>query len=465
MLSILQKGEEKMKKLLIFSIGLFLFLSAGEASAQKIAITIYNQDLALVKDTRLLDFKRGENEIKFTDVAAKIDPTSVHFKALDYPEKVMILEQNYQFDLVTSDKILEKYLDKEIQVKTKGEKLYTGELLSFAAENLTLKEKEGGIRIVSRSEVMDLFFPTLPEGLITRPTLLWWLQSEIEGKEKAEVSYLTTGINWHAEYVGVVDDKDQNLEITGWVSVDNRSGATYKDAKMKLIAGEVHRVTERRVRPLLAKGIEVAEAAVGVPFEEKAFFEYHLYTLKRPATIKDKEIKQITLFPTEKVKVNKIFLYDGAREAKKVKVNLEFVNSQEQGLGIPMPEGKIRVYKEDVDKSLEFVGEDKIDHTPKDEKVRVYLGDAFDVVGERKRTDYHKITDDVWEETYEIKLRNHKQEAIEVTVVEHLLFYADWEIISSNFEYNKKDAQTIEYKIPVQPDEEKVLKYTVRYVR
>ncbi len=454
-----------MKRLLLTSFALFLLLSGTEASGQQIAITIYNQDLALVKDTRILDFRKGKNEIKFTDVAARIDPTSVHFKVLDYPEKVMILEQNYQFDLVSSDKILEKYVDKEIQIKTKGEKLYAGELLSYAADNLTLKEKDGGIRIVSRSEVMDLFFPSLPEGLITRPTLLWWLDSGIEGDHKAQVSYLTTGINWHAEYVGVVDDKDQNLEIAGWVSIDNRSGATYRDARMKLIAGEVHRVEERMVRPLLAKGVELAEVGAGVPFEEKAFFEYHLYTLKRPATIKDKEIKQITLFPTETVKVDKIFIYDGARDPKKVKVNLEFMNSQEQGLGMPLPEGKIRVYKEDVDKSLEFVGEDRIDHTPKDEKVRVYLGDAFDVVGERKRTDYKRITEDVWEESYEIKLRNHKEEAIEVTVVEHLLFYAEWEITRSNFEYHKKDAQTIETKIGLQPDEEKVLTYTVRYVR
>lgn len=454
-----------MKKLLVLSFALFLFLSGGETSAQQIAITIYNQDLALVKDARTLDFVKGKNEIKFTDVAARIDPTSVHFKALDYTEKVMILEQNYQFDLVSSDRILEKYVNKEIQIKTKGEKLYTGELLSYAADNLTLKEKDGGIRIVSRSEVMDLFFPSLPEGLITRPTLLWWLESQIEGKHKAEVSYLTTGINWHAEYVGVVDEKDQNLEIAGWVSIDNRSGATYEDAKMKLVAGEVHRVEERRVRPLLAKGIDLEAAEMARPFEEKAFFEYHLYTLKRPATIKDKEIKQITLFPTERVKVDKIFLYDGAKAAKKVKVNLEFVNSREQGLGIPLPEGKIRVYKEDVDKSLEFVGEDKIDHTPRDEKVRVYLGDAFDVVGERKRTDYNRITEDVWEESYEIKLRNHKEEGIEVTVVEHLLFYAEWEITKSDFEFRKKDAQTIEAKIPLEPDEERVLQYTVRYVR
>jgi hypothetical protein len=434
---------------------------AGES---KIAITIYNQNLALVKDLRDLSFQRGRNEIKFTDVAAQIDPTSVHFKSLDYPDKINLLEQNYQFDLVSSDKILEKYMDKEIQIKVKGEKIYQGQLLSYS-DNLTLKEKDGGIRIVNRSEVLDLYFPSLPEGLITRPTLVWLLESDISGKQKAEVSYLTSGINWHAEYVGVADKNDRTLEIGGWVSIDNKSGATYKDAKMKLIAGEIHRVEERRAVPMMAKGLALEAAMAEVPFEEKPFFEYHLYTLTRLSTIKDNEIKQITLFPNQRVNVNKLFIYDGAREAKKVKVNLEFINSQKEGLGIPLPKGKIRVYKEDVDKSLEFVGEDLIDHTPKDEKVRVYLGNAFDIVGERTRTNYNKISDDVWEESYQIKIRNHKEERIEVLVVEHLYYYAEWKITKSNFDYIKKDAQTIEFKLPVEGDGETILNYTVRYSR
>jgi hypothetical protein len=453
-----------MRKTFILAL-IFILPTLALAEEGKIAITIYNQNLALVKDLRDLSFQKGRNEIEFTDVASQIDPTSVYFKSLDSPDKINILEQNYQFDLVSSDKILEKYVDKEIQIKVKGEKIYQGQLLSYASDNLTLKEKEGGIRIVSRSEVLDLYFPSLPEGLITRPTLVWLLESDLSGKQRAEVSYLTNGINWHAEYVGVVDKDDKTLEIGGWVSIDNKSGATYSDAKVKLIAGEVHRVEERRAVPMMAKGLAYEAAAVETPFEEKPFFEYHLYTLTRPATIKDNEIKQITLFPNQRVNVNKLFIYDGAREAKKVKVNLEFINSQKEGLGIPLPKGKIRVYKEDADKSLEFVGEDLIDHTPKDEKVRVYLGDAFDIVGERSRTNYNKISDDVWEESYQIKIRNHKEERIEVLVVEHLSYYAEWKITKSDFDYLKKDAQTIEFKLPVEKDGETVLDYTVKYSR
>ncbi|MGB2768285.1 MAG: DUF4139 domain-containing protein, partial [Candidatus Zixiibacteriota bacterium] len=318
---------------------------------------------------------------------------------------------------------------------------------------------------VRLDEVRDLYFPTLPEGLITKPTLVWLLDSQVSGKRRAEVSYLTGGMNWHAEYVAVVDQRDENLELAAWVSIDNRSGATYEEAKVKLIAGEVHRVREERMPPRLAKGY-IADMAAGAPqFEEKAFFEYHLYTLLRPATIKDNEIKQVSLFPSTEVSVKKIFTYDGARDEKKVRVELEFKNSEGAGLGMPLPKGKIRVYKEDVDKALEFVGEDRIDHTPKNEKVRVFLGNAFDIVGERQKIDFKKIRDDITEESYQIKLRNHKEEAVEVVVVEHLSAYTEWEIRESTHSHEKKDAGTIEFKIRLAPDEEVVVNYTVRYNR
>jgi hypothetical protein len=434
-----------------------------QSAEPSVAVTIYNQDLGLVKDVRELEFQKGKSVIKFTDVAAQIDPTSVHFRPVDIADKVAILEQNYQYDLVSSTKILQKYLDKEIEIFTKEGEPYKGQLLSYSNDNLTLKEPEGAIRIVRLNEVRDMYFPTLPEGLITRPTLVWLLDSQVSGKRKAEVSYLTSGINWHAEYVAVVDQLDRNLELAGWVSIDNRSGAIYEDAKVKLIAGDIHRAKEEKIAPRMA--MEMAKATGAPSFEEKAFFEYHLYTLLRPSTIKDNEIKQVSLFPTTDVVVKKIFTYDGARDEKSVMVELEFKNSQAEGLGMPLPKGKIRVYKADVDKSLEFVGEDLIDHTPKDEKVRVFLGNAFDIVGERKRTDFRKISDYVTEESYEIKLRNHKEETVEVVVVEHLYTYTNWEILESNFQYEKKDANTIEFKISLEKDEEKILNYTVRYVR
>jgi len=453
----------------VFVLGSWFSGKPSPAYAE-VAVTIYNQDLGLIKDVRELEFQKGRSIIKFTDVAARIDPTSVHFKPMNPSDRVSILEQNYQYDLVSSTKILQKYVDKEIELFTKsagpkGEgKSYKGRLLSYSNENVTLQEPEGAIRIVRLDEVRDLYFPTLPEGLITKPTLVWLLDSQVSGKRKAEVSYLTSGINWHTEYVAVVDQRDENLELAGWVSIDNRSGATYQDAKVKLIAGEVHRVREERIPPRLAKGYMV-EAAAAPQFEEKAFFEYHLYTLLRPATIKDNEIKQVSLFPSTEVKVKKIFTYDGARYGDKVRVELEFKNSESAGLGMPLPKGKIRVYKEDVDKALEFVGEDRIDHTPKNEKVRVFLGNAFDIVGERQKTDFKKIRDDITEESYQIKLRNHKEEAVEVVVVEHLYAYTEWEIRESTHPYEKKDANTIEFKIHLDQDQEVVLNYTVRYYR
>ena len=448
----------------VFGMVIFFLLALSVWGEERnISLTIYNQDLALVKDTRDISFVSGRNEIKFSEVAEKIDPTSVHFQVLSAPEKIYLLEQNYQYDLVSSDKILEKYLDKNIQILTKDGKFYEGVLLSYAPDNLTLREKENSIRIVNRAQVIDLSFPKLPEGLITRPTLVWLLDSKLQGKQKTEVSYLTNGINWHAEYVAVADKDDKNLELSGWVSIDNRSGATYPDAKLKLIAGEVHRVEERVVRPLYKGEAEMALGMAPPTFEEKPFFEYHLYTLQFPSTVKDNEIKQISLFPNSSVKVNKIYVYDGAREPKKVKVNLEFLNSKAEGLGMPLPKGKIRVYKVDVDKSMEFVGEDQIDHTPKDEKVRVYVGDAFDIVGERTRTNFQKISDNVMEETYQLKLRNHKEEKVEVTVVEHLYPYTNWEILESNFKYEKKDASTIEFKIPLEKNQEQIVNYKVRY--
>jgi hypothetical protein len=445
------------------------FLGVAPAQAE-VSVTIYNQNLGLVKDVRELEFQKGQSTLEFTDVASQIDPTSVHFKLVNPSDRADILEQSYQYDLVSSSKILEKYVDKQIELFSKSAsdsaqgQAFKGKLLSYSGDNVTLQEPNGAIRIVRLDEIRDLYFPSLPEGLITRPTLVWLLDSQVGGRKKAEVSYLTSGINWHAEYVAVVDQKDQNLELAGWVSIDNRSGATYQDAKVKLIAGEVHQVTEGRAVPQLAK-VYAPETAAAPQFEEQPFFEYHLYTLQRPATIRDNETKQISLFPSTGVKVDKIYTYDGATYQDKVRVELEFTNSEAAGLGMPLPQGKIRVYKEDVDKALEFVGEDKIDHTPKDEKVRVFLGNAFDIVGERQRTDFKKISDDISEETYQIKLRNHKEEPVEVVVVEHLRSYTQWEIRESSLPYQKKDASTIEFEVRLEKDQEVPLTYTVRYYR
>jgi hypothetical protein len=331
--------------------------------------------------------------------------------------------------------------------------------MSADASALTVQMADGGIRIINREQIADLGLAELPEGLITRPTLVWTLDSDVSGSQQAEVRYLTKQINWHAEYVATIAADETKLELAGWVSIDNRSGATYKDAKLKLIAGDVNRVQEQRYsRPEMAMLRAGTKADAG--FEEKEFFEYHLYTLPRPSTIRDNEIKQLALFAPANVTAKKIFTYNGAQDGKKVRVNMEFVNSESAGLGMPLPKGVIRVMKADTDGSLEFIGEDRIDHTPKNEKVRVYLGNAFDIVGERTQKDRRQITNRTTEEDFEIVLRNHKSEAVTVVVSERQ--WGDWDIVANSHEHTKKDANTSEWQIDVPVDGETKLTYTVR---
>jgi hypothetical protein len=445
------------QKLLIAIAGCVLvFGSCAHASVQ---ITIYNQDLALVKDTRPLEYQRGRFELSFQDVAAAIDPTSVAFSVVNQPDAVTLLEQNYRYDLVSSDKVLEKYLDKTVTVVTRQDKLHEGTLLSADKNALTLQMPGGGIRIVNREQIADLSLAALPEGLITRPTLVWDLNSNVSGTQQTEVRYLTGSIGWHAEYIATLNPDETSLELAGWVSVDNRSGATYQDAQIKLIAGDIHRATEK-APPMPRMAMESMAARADAGFEERQFFEYHLYTLNRPSTIRDREVKQLALFEPARVTTQKIFTYDGARDATKVVVSMEFKNSESAGLGMPLPKGKIRVMKADTDGSLEFVGEDNIDHTPKNEDVRVELGKAFDIVGERIQKDRRQVTQRTIEEDYSITLRNHKDDAVTIVVVERI--WGDWTILNSSHTHRKEDANTAEWDISVPANGETTLTFTVR---
>ncbi|MCK4353345.1 DUF4139 domain-containing protein [candidate division WOR-3 bacterium] len=417
-----------------------------------VRVTVYNSNLGLIKDTRTFNFEKGKQKIEFKDVASSIDPTSVSFKA----SHIEILEQNYEYDLVSPVKLFKKYIDHKITLFMKEGKIEEGILLSFNDKNITLKSRDG-IKIIERDEIIHTNLPKLPEGLITRPTLMWWVYSKSSGKKECEVSYLTENINWHAEYTGIL--KDSELDFSGWVSVNNRSGATYPDAKLKLVAGKPHRI--EKPRPRFMREAKIEAAALAVPrFEERAFFEYHIYDLKEPTTIKDNEEKQIRFIPSTQVKIKKVYVYDGRKRAKSVEVRLEFKNSEESGLGIPLPEGKVRVYKEDTDGSLEFAGEDKISHTPKDELVSLWLGDAFDLVGERKIMKDSKITDRVREQEIEISLRNHKSSKVKIKVIEHL--FGDWEILKYSYPFEKKDAYTIEFNPEIAANSEEKVKYKVR---
>ncbi|HOW18866.1 MAG TPA: DUF4139 domain-containing protein [Phycisphaerae bacterium] len=445
---------------------------------------------AVVKQERSITLEGKRSVVRFSDVAARIDPTTVTFASLTDPAGTSVLEQNYQFDLVSAAKLMERYLDREVTVEQiRGNEVATfkGTLLSTSG-GLTLKGGDGGI--VTVQSYSNVRYPELPGGLITKPTLVWDISTDKPGPHRVRVTYQTGGMVWWADYnIVFAEGKDANsgtLDVGAWVSILNQSGGSYADAKLKLIAGEVHRAPQVQVA---ARGFALdraAKAAAPVAgFEEKAFFEYHLYTLGRPTTLPDNSTKQIELFPAARgVPCEKVLVYYGlptefrgflpspmtdrnygTQTNKKVDIYLRFRNAKENGMGMPLPAGRIRVSKLDpADNTLEFIGEDTIDHTPKDEEVLVKMGSAFDVVGERKQIDFKIDTARNWiDETIEIKLRNHKDEPVTVIVKENLYRWVNWKITETTHDYRKVDARTIEFPVKVEKDGEKTIRYTVHY--
>ncbi|HSW46385.1 MAG TPA: DUF4139 domain-containing protein [Phycisphaerae bacterium] len=447
---------------------------------------------AVVKQERPIELTQGRSTVRFTDVAAQIDPTTVSFQSLTDPG-TRVLEQNYQFDLVSADKIMERYLDQIITVEqATGEQIqtFTGKLLSTSGGVILQKAgQDKGVEIVR--SYTNAKFPELPGGLITKPTLVWDVATDKGGPHRVRVTYQTSAMTWWTDYnITFAEGADANsglLDLGAWVSIINRSGATYNDARLKLIAGEVHRAPrpERRAGVMKMAREMAAPAMDQDGFEEKAFFEYYLYTLGRPTTLPDNSTKQIELFPVARgVPCEKVLVYYGLQEGfrgffgspmsdrefgtqcnKKIDVYLRFKNEQKTGLGMPLPAGRIRVSKLDpADNSLEFIGEDAINHTPKDEEVLIKLGSAFDVVGERTQTDFQ--TDSrrrTMDETVEIKLRNHKTEPVKVIVKENLYRWTNWQIVESTHKYEKADARTIHFPVTVDKDGEVVIRYKVHY--
>jgi hypothetical protein len=444
---------------------------------------------AMIRQERPLNLASGRSTVKFTDVAALIDPTTVTFASLSEP-RTRVLEQNFQFDLVSTDKLLLKYIDRPITVeRAVGNQAVTvsGTLLS-SVDGLVIKANDGSIQ--SMQGYSSVRFPELPGGLNTKPTLVWDILSPRAGDQRTRVTYQTGGITWWADYNLIFNEgKDANsglLDLSAWVSIINQSGATYPDAKLKLIAGDVHRAETPPPMPMMRakQALEMAAVSDAAGFEQKSFFEFHLYTLGRPTTLPNNSTKQIELFDQAKqVPAKKVLVYYGlnmgpyeypnpvtdrdlgVQSNKKVDVYLEFKNDKEYGLGVPLPAGRIRVSQLDAaDTSLEFIGEDRIDHTPKDETVRVKLGSAFDVVGERRQTDFAVDTKARWlEEAFEIKLRNHKEQPVEVLVKENLYRWSNWKILSKTHDFTKEDARTIHFPVKIAKDSEAIVRYRVRY--
>ena len=431
-----------------------------------VGLTIYNDNFAVVKERRQMDFTSGINRKRFTDVASAIEPASVNFECLSSPGAVAVLEQNYEYDLVNTSSLLKRYIDKNITVIVKGSgadvgKEITGILSAAMDGDIIIQDSSGQIEIVSKNSIENISLQQLPDDLVTKPTLVWLAQADKAGSQLCQVTYTTSQINWKADYSAVLNPDENALDLTGWVTIDNKSGAAYKDARIKLIAGDVRRVTEPEKRYKGMYQMELSAMAARDGFEEKAFMEYHLYTLGRDSTINNNQVKQIELIaPALAVPVEKIYLYDRQQKADKVQIKFEFENTEENHLGIALPKGKVRVFKRDpADGMLEFVGEDSIDHTPKKEKLSLYIGDAFDIVPEHKMID-SKVDRRMRFEKHQIELRNRKDEPVTICVDEKFPQWVNWKIDESSHKYQKYDARTARFKIDIDADSTVTLEYS-----
>jgi hypothetical protein len=449
--------------------------STSQSDQTDLAVTVYNSNIALVRDVRQLQLPPGTFRLKFMDIAATVNPATVHFRSLTEPDKVGVIEQNYEYDLLEPNKLLNKYVGKEVTLVRSYMDNNTTKHEEIKA--ILLANNNGPVWKIGNDIVTGLYgesyrFPEVPANLYDRPTLLMSLENSGARKQTIETSYLANNLSWNADYILTVARDDKAADLDGWVTLVNNSGTAFHKAKLQLVAGDLNRLPAReqyRAADVIAKAQNVAAAP---QFQQENFSEYHLYSLGRRTSIEDKETKQISLLEGSGVPVEKLYIVNGQnfyyRSAQApgsplkdpVMVFYKFKNEEKGGLGIPLPAGNVRVYQKDSKGGVLFIGEDHIDHTPKDEFVTVKIGNAFDVVAERKQTDYKKIADRVFEMEYEITLRNHKDTPITVEVNEPI--GGDWEMLSSTYSAKKTAAFAAQFQVPVKPNGESVLKYRVR---
>ena len=476
----------------IISIASLAGLMAQAVFGAEPALTIYNQDFAVVRDTIPLDLKSGVNNVRYADATARVEPDSVILRDPGGKHSLQIWEQNYRNDPVTQELLLSLFEGKTIDFQntrlkdnTQVRELVPGKIIRSGyvpggGSEQPIIEVNGKLQFTLPGTPL---FPDLGDDTVLKPTLNWLLQSDQPGKFDAEVSYITGGFTWEADYNLVSPEKGDTVDLIGWVTMNNQSGKTFHDAKIKLMAGDVNKIQPQLMEGLRFRTAAISGMAGNAPaVTEKAFDEFHLYSLARPTTLLDRETKQVEFVRATEVKAPVIYVYDGAESGyrfygglnqdrgygtqgnKKVRVMREFVNAETNHLGIALPKGKLRFYRRDADGQMEFVGEDMIDHTPRNETIRVTTGNAFDLVGERKQTNFRVDTSDKWlDETFEIKLRNRKKEPVEIRVVEHLYRWSNWDITQKSDDFKKTDSQTIEFRMPVKPDEERTVTYTVHY--
>jgi len=433
-----------------------------------LALTVYNSNLSLVRDVRQLTLPAGETRLRFMDIAASINPATVHFRSLTEPAKLSVLEQNYEYDLLDPSKLLQKYVGREVTMVRQDQEVKA----TLLSDNNGQVWKVGN-DIVTNIGYNSLRFPALPDNLYDHPTLLWTLQNSGARSHKVEASYLTGNLSWSADYVLNVSKDETSGDLDSWVTLVNHSGTAFKNASLQLVAGDLHRVVAGYAMDEMKAMSRVAkEANAPAPFQQESFSEYHLYSLNRRTSVFDQESKQISLLNASHFPIRKVYVVNGqnyyyrtaaqpgAPVKDPVQVLYKFKNEEKAGLGMPLPAGTIRVYQQDSRDGSLFAGEDHIDHTPKDEEISLHIGDAFDIVAERKQTDYKRLSDRLYEFEYEITLRNHKAGPVTVEVNEPI--GGDWEMVNSTYKFTKTAAFAAQFDVPVDKDGTSVLKYRVR---
>ena len=479
-----------------------LLALCGSLYAQQASqsLTIYNQDFAVVRQDIPLDLKSGESQVNVNEITMHLEPDSVILRDPSGKHPVTVLEQNYRADPVSQFSLLSLYEGKTIDFEHPDHTIVKGRVVRsgyvppdyFHGNRQSLAQEEPIIEVGGQLRFGlpgTPIFPDLTAETILKPRLEWLIATDRPGKFPAELSYVTGGMSWQADYNIVAPEKGDLVDIVGWVTMDNHSGRTFENARIKLMAGDVNKIQlgqdyDRAYKFALAAPVA---GMVGPPVTEKAFDEYHLYTLERSTTLRDRETKQVEFIHAAGVATKQVYVYDGVKidqnrfngwnwenirndhsygteSNPKIWAMREFVNSQANHLGMPLPKGRVRFYRRNDDGQVEFTGENTIDHTPRDETIRIYTGNSFDLSGERRRTTYAiDMGKSMATETFEIKVRNHKKEPVEVRVVEHLYRGKNWEITTKSDEYQKKDSQTVEFPITVMPDGEKVITYTAHY--
>jgi len=449
--------------------------STGLGDQTDLNVTVYNSNIALIRDLRQLSLPSGAFRLKFMDIAATVNPATVHFRSLTDPQKLSVIEQNYEYDLLEPAKLLHKYVGKEVTlVRTYQE---SGTTKHEETKAILLSDNNGPVWKIGNDIVTGVYaesyrFPEVPANLYERPTLLMSLENTGPRKQQIEASYLASNLSWNADYVLTVARDDKSADLDGWVTVVNNSGTAFRNAKLQLVAGDLNRLPQNNRLQDMEVRTAMAAKAPAPQFQQENFSEYHLYTLGRKTSVEDKETKQISLLQGSGVPVEKLFIVNGQsfyyhnQQAPgsplkdPVLVYYKFKNEEKNGLGIPLPAGNVRVYQKDSRGGVLFAGEDRIDHTPKDEDINIHIGNAFDVVAEHKQTDYKRIDNHTWEMEFEITLRNHKDTAVTVQVNEPI--GGSWDMLFSNYKYTKTGAWAAQFNVPVAKDGISVLKYRIR---